>query len=63
MSNKTQRGGAKLTASGKRLRVRTAERSDIPGIVALSKRVYQGTGIDPYSTAELRGQLLSLIHI
>jgi len=26
MSNKTQRGGAKLTASGKRLRVRTAER-------------------------------------
>lgn len=57
MSNKTQRGGAKLTASGKRLRVRTAERSDIPGIVALSKRVYLGTGIDPYSTAELRGQL------
>lgn len=57
MSKPASRGGEKLTASGKRLHVRTAQRSDISGIVNLSRRVYQGTGIDPYTAAELRGQL------
>lgn len=56
MSN-SSRGGENLTASGKRLRVRNATVADIPGIANLSRRVYNGTGIDPYSAAELRGQL------
>ena len=50
-------GSKNIAASGKVLRVRTATLADISAIAALSKRVYTGTGIDPYSRAELRGQL------
>jgi predicted amidohydrolase/predicted N-acetyltransferase YhbS len=57
MMNKSNSGGQKLTASGKVLRVRGAQVADIAAIAELSKRVYNGTGIDPYSRAELRGQL------
>jgi predicted N-acetyltransferase YhbS len=56
MANTTP-GSKNIAASGKVLRVRTATLADIPAIAALSKRVYTGTGIDPYSRAELRGQL------
>ncbi|WP_269618181.1 carbon-nitrogen hydrolase family protein [Zhongshania sp. BJYM1] len=56
MANTTA-GSKNIAASGKVLRVRTATLADIPAIAALSKRVYTGTGIDPYSRAELRGQL------
>ena len=50
-------GGKNIAASGKVLSVRNAKLSDIAGITALSERVYTGTGIDPYTAAELRGQL------
>ncbi|AMO68956.1 MULTISPECIES: carbon-nitrogen hydrolase family protein [Zhongshania] len=50
-------GGKKIASTGKVLRVRNAMIKDIPAIAALSKRVYDGTGIDPYTRAELRGQL------
>ncbi|CAA0079315.1 Deaminated glutathione amidase [Zhongshania aliphaticivorans] len=53
----TSSGSKNIAASGKVLRVRNAALTDIPAIAALSKRVYTGTGIDPYSRAELRGQL------
>lgn len=52
-----QEGGGNITSANKVLRVRNAQRKDIPGIARLSKRVYADTGIAPYTNAELRGHL------
>ncbi|MCB1789198.1 MAG: GNAT family N-acetyltransferase [Gammaproteobacteria bacterium] len=40
-----------------RLGVRTATTDDIPAIIALTERVYDGTGISAYTTGQVRGQL------
>ncbi|MET0067572.1 MAG: GNAT family N-acetyltransferase [Candidatus Thiodiazotropha sp.] len=40
-----------------RLTLRTAKPEDVPGICALSRRVYQGSGMQGYSHGAVRGQI------
>lgn len=46
-----------LTSPQSRLLVRTAVVKDVPGIAALSARVYGGTGILPYTEGAVTGQI------
>lgn len=46
-----------LEKPGSRLRVRAATLQDIPAIIALSNRVYTGTGMHGYTSGPLTGQI------